>query len=322
MKNFETYQEMRQVLGRLFDEGQLDEAVQLLSWALDAFPDHLRANIFNLAYIHAQKGDFQDALKVLRMGLDKAQVWFGPLEMAEEGWTRVKTLSGYQAIQKEYERLYQAAQKAARTELKVQTPEDYDPSLHYPLFIALHGGGETLADFMPNWRSPKLRSEFIVAYPQSSRVISMNGFSWMGDEMDRQEIAAVYAQVVRDYAVDSKQVLTGGFSAGGHQVLTLLLDETPVVRSCGFVALCPQVPEVEDPQAACGIAARGQRGVLLTTEMDQRIEDQKAFAEKLQEAGVPLRVVVTPNIGHWYPADLPEQIDSAIDFIFEKPDVS
>ena len=49
------------------------------------------------------------------------------------------------------------------TSVKIEavTPSGYDPAKKYPLFIALHGGGE-----------------FITAYVQSTQVASMTGFHW------------------------------------------------------------------------------------------------------------------------------------------------
>jgi hypothetical protein len=97
--------------------------------------------------------------------------------------------------------------------------------------------------------------------------------------------------------------------------LTLLLDEDELVPVRGFVALCPPVPENNPPEALARIAVRGQRGALLTTEMDNRVEGQQNLAATFQDGGVPLQFEITPNIGHWYPQDFNEKLDEAIDFI-------
>jgi hypothetical protein len=49
-------------------------------------------------------------------------------------------------------------------------------------------------------------------------------------------------------------------------------------------------------------------GPLLTTELDNRLADQRALAAAFQSGGVPLQFKITPNIGRWYPPDLVEKI--------------
>ena len=314
MYDFPDYATMRQKIGELFGQQKFEDAGAILKWALKEFPDHLGANVFNLAFMQVQINQPEKAIETLQYGLDH-DVWFGPFELGIDVWAPVKEMDAFKQIQARCEEFREQAQKLAKPELVVVPPKDYDPSQKYPLFIALHGGGETVETFKPQWSSPKLESEFIVAYPQSSRVISMNGFSWTGEPPDRQEIVDVYQAVCDEYNVDSDQILMGGFSAGGHLTLTLLLDEKQVVPMRGFIVLCPPVPEGYTSEAIARIAERGQRGVLLTTEMDNRVEDQRELAAAFQEGRVPLQFEVTSNIGHWYPPDLAEKIDDGIEFI-------
>jgi pimeloyl-ACP methyl ester carboxylesterase len=123
--------------------------------------------------------------------------------------------------------------------------------------------------------------------------------------------------VCESYAVDTDRVIIGGFSAGGHMAMTLLLAEDEAFPVRGFVVLCPPVPEDYPPEAVALIATRGQRGLFLTTEMDNRVEDQRKLAAAFEAGGVPLKFEVTPNIGHWYPPDLVDKIDEAINFILK-----
>jgi tetratricopeptide (TPR) repeat protein len=180
MENFSTYTEMRGKVGELFQEGKLAEAAEILEWALNQYPDHLLANTYNLATCYAFLDDPDKAIRALAYGLDHG-IWYGLWDFAAEFWEPVKALDAFQDIQTLSDEYFQEAQKASKPTLTVTMPEMYDPTREYPLFIALHGGGETVEDFKPQWTSFRLVNEFIVAYPQSSRVVSMKGFSWLGD---------------------------------------------------------------------------------------------------------------------------------------------
>ncbi len=61
--------------------------------------------------------------------------------------------------------------------------------------MALHGGGENVAMLKPNWVSPRLQAEFIVAYVQSSQVASMDGFHWQDEDRTRRDLQAAYGEV-------------------------------------------------------------------------------------------------------------------------------
>jgi hypothetical protein len=62
---------------------------------------------------------------------------------------------------------------------------------------------------------------------------------------------------------------------------------------------------------------RGVRGTILTTEMDPRLSDQKKMNEILKTVNFPCEFIITPDIGHWFPEDLDNKIDNAIDFILK-----
>jgi acetyl esterase/lipase len=314
MAQFSTYAEMRQQVGKLFGEGRHAKAAEILEWGLHEFPDHLSANVFNLALMRVMLDQPNAAIQAFEFGLERG-VWFGPWELGADAWDPIRETESFKTVQSRSESLREEAQSKAKPELTIAPPADFDPAKTYPLFIALHGGGETVEAFKPQWTSPELENEFIVAYPQSSRVISMTGFSWTGEDPDEQEIVDAYQAACRDYNVDTSRVIMGGFSSGGHLTLSLLLAEEPTVPVCGFVVLCPPVPKEYPVEAVARIVDRGQRGVMLTTEMDGRVDDQRKLAEAFQAGGVPLTFEVLPNIGHWYPPDMGRRIDRAIEFI-------
>lgn len=313
---FATYQEMRAHIGKLYQQKKYAEAAEILQKALKQFPDHLHANAHNLALMNVQLKEYKKALEALGYGLEKG-IWFGKYDFYAEIWAPLKEAEGFKSFEQKNEARRQEAQKAVKSKLEVLVPEDYDESKKYPLFLALHGGGENIDVFKPQWTSDLLQSKFIVAFPQSSQIVSMDGYNWTEDiELAKKEIREAYKKIIQDYPVDKSQVIVGGFSSGGVASLEIVLDDTvPVI---GFVVLCPAKPEDFTAQKVAEAKKRGIRGTLLTTEMDPRLPDQKEMAEIMKAHNLPLEFIVTPNIGHWYPEDLDKKIDSAINHIMKK----
>ena len=149
-----------------------------------------------------------------------------------------------------------------------------------------------------------------MAFVQSSQVADMKGFHWQEDAVTLKELTLAYRQIQQQVAIDPRQVYIGGFSSGGYGSMIALFDGTIPVR--GFVILCPELPADPDDARLALLAKRRIRGTLLTTELDRRLERQKAFVKRLNAGKLDVRLKVTPNIGHWYPENLPQLIDQAL----------
>jgi predicted esterase len=305
-----SYQDMREEVVELYGQERFAEAAEILTDALVHYPDHIMANTINLALMHVRMETVDKGLEALIYGLDHG-IWYGKYAFLDPTWEPLKAAVGWAAFEDRNRQAKESAAKAVEPRLEVVFPENYDPNRAYPLFIALHGGGENIDLFMPNWGSPVLAQEFIVAFPQSTQLIAMNGYNWTEDiPRSLREIGEAYDQIVAQHPVDEAQVFVGGFSSGGVASLEVVLKGTLPVR--GFVVLCPAMPDDFSPEAVRAASERGIRGTLLTTEMDGRVDQQRRMADIMKEEGLPLEFHITPDIGHWYPDDLAARIDEAI----------
>jgi predicted esterase len=254
-------------------------------------------------------------MEALEYALDH-DIWFSTYTLGAEIWAPLRGSERFASIESRNEAFRQEAQREARPERLVVPPEGYDKTQTYPLFIALHGGGENMAHFQEVWTSSKMTTEFVTAYLQSSQVTGMDEYNWTEDlEISTREIAQAYREIIDEYPVAEDRVIVGGFSSGG--VATLEVALTDAIPLTGFIALCPAKPESFAEESVARAKARGLRGTLLTSEMDPRLPEQKEMAAILEKAGLPHQFVVTPNVGHWIPEDLGAQIDSAIGHILE-----
>jgi len=311
-----SYGEMRAEVGRLFQQEEYAEAEEVLEKALGLYPDHILANATNLATVRMFLNDPPGALAALSYGMNHG-VWYSKYAFVDDLWAMAKQLPAWAEFQRQNEAAMLSARDDVRPRMEVSLPEGYDPERQYPLFLALHGGGENIDLFMPEWRSPLLQRDFIVAFPQSTQLVAMNGYNWIEDVATTlKELREAYEQVVEQYTVDREQVLIGGFSSGGVAALEVVLQDAIPVK--GFVVLCPAMPDGFTPQRVENARDRGIRGTLLTTEMDGRLDQQRRMDEILTQEGLVHEFYVTPNIGHWYPEDLPNRIDRAINHILRR----
>ena len=307
---FDDYQSMRAHFGELYQQGSLQQAADLLQAALPRFPDHLGANAFNLAVVNGRLGETSGGLEALNYALDQG-VWFNIYGLDSPAFDPYRELEGFETLVARNDALRLKAQATSTPGLKVVLPEGYSVDQEYPLFIALHGGSGNMEAFSKTWKSELLTREFVVAYPQSSLLVSMTGYSWTQDlEVSRREVTAAYHQLVSEYSIDHNEVVIGGFSAGGIASLEVVLgNDFPLTA---FVVLCPLRPEDFNLETLIEVRDRGVRGTILTTEMDPNVEAQREMAELLGSSQFPHEFVVTPNVGHWIPDNLAEMLDRAI----------
>jgi predicted esterase len=304
------YETVRSRLGELWQEERYEEAATLLEDALPRFPDHVQVNAFNLALVRGRLGETASGMEALRYALSRG-VWFSVYAFGQPQWDGYREQGGFADILASNDSLRAVAQRHARPGVKVVLPDAYDREGEYPLFIALHGGGGNMEDFSETWESGLLSDSFVVAYLQSSRVASMDGYSWTLDlDVSRAEIVDAYHRLIDDYPIDVEQVVVGGFSAGGIAALDVVLRDT--LPAAGFVVLCPGRPDSFTDAAVARMADRGVRGTILTTEMDPNLSVQREMVELLEHAGVQHQFVVTPDVGHWIPEHLDAMIDQAI----------
>lgn len=313
-REFGSYKEMRDYLGELFNQKKYAEAASLLESVLDRFPDNVMANTYNLATARMFLGEADKALEALEEG-HRRGIYYGIWDFEAALWEPIRKAGRFEAFRKENSARIGDAQKKATMKIEVMTPKDYNPANPYPLFIALHGGGESMADFKPNWTSPRLRGEFITAYVQSSQVAGMRGFHWQDASLTGRDLEAAYERILEKYRVDDGGVLIGGFSSGGFAALVTAFHGSLPVR--GFVALCPEVPQTIRDEDILEAKARGLRGTLLTSEQDNRVERQRELAGRWEKLGLATEFHVTPNIGHWFPKDFEQLLDRAIGQILD-----
>lgn len=310
-KIYTKYEDLHAKLVELYQAKNYTEAITLTEKHLDAFPDKIHQITYNLALFYTLSGDYEKAAKALNYGHSKG-IFYGVWDFFAGVWKPFLESQAGKDFVAENDKRVKAAQDKAELQVEIVLPENYDASKKYPLFIALHGGGENLAEFKPNWISPIMKKDYIVAYLQSTQVASMTGFHWQDDATTKKDIAKAYEIIIKKHQINEKEILMGGFSSGGYGSMIIAFNKTIPVK--GLVLLCPPIPELTGEQLdeAC---IRGLHVMMLTTELDHRLEQQKELVGKMAKANIATKFEIFPNIGHWYPKDLPERIDAAINFI-------
>ncbi len=212
---------------------------------------------------------------------------------------------------------YAGASPAAGTpgpRWKVVTPEGYDASRSYPLFIVLHGANSYLEDVLPVFKLERYKGDYLLAFIESTEKAQYAGYTWYREiDKGRATIRQCYEKITEAYRVDTERVIIGGFSAGGTMAIDIVLNE--VIPAVGFVGSCPGKPRSFDDEKVRAAAGRGVRGVMIAGQDDYYGERQLDMASVFDEVGFEYRHILIEGLGHDYPEDLPERLDRAMEFL-------
>jgi len=119
-KEFSTYAEMRKHFGELYQQKKLEEAADLLEWALTRFPDHVEANAFNLALVYGQLQEYDKGIKTLEYAFDHG-IWFSIYMFNQKNWAPFSEREEFKEMLARNEALRQEAQKHTKPEILVLT---------------------------------------------------------------------------------------------------------------------------------------------------------------------------------------------------------
>ncbi|MDX9864512.1 MAG: hypothetical protein RBT34_06885 [Anaerolineaceae bacterium] len=309
-----TYQALESIGEWLYQTGQFDSFIELYQGELENFPDYLPEMIRDLAYVHLARGDKEDAVALLSAGLERGY-FFG---MPEDGIfvQQLGAMPKFNELKTYNTKLQNIARQSAQPQWVVKLPDGYDLLHSYPLFLSLHGYGENIAVMQRFWHAPLLKEKFIHAYLQSSQVVELKNFGWDDAALARQEIVQMTSEITDHHPVQLDRIFIGGFSQGATLSIDLAVTQALPIR--GFIALCPRKPASVQSELLRNLHETGLKGVILTGEKDAALDSQKEMVRDFEQAQLPHRFEVTPGLAHWFPENLPDQLNRALQFLLEE----
>ncbi|MCP5097183.1 MAG: hypothetical protein GY943_16675 [Chloroflexi bacterium] len=301
-----TFDEHERTVLKFFQEGAYQQSFDLLAAHVDDFPEQVSFNFYmrTCAAVRLEKNAL--ALDLLTEALD-AGIWY-----SEPIFRQSPSLQPLQGIARFEELVKVSAAKAAESqgdgEVKTAVPDTQPP---YPLLLALHGNGSSVAAEFRQWETAVSHGKLLVA-PQSSQSLWAGSHSWTDEESAAKEITAHLAEVEKMHDIDWQNTLVGGFSMGANVALWLALSGT--VAAQRFMLVGPGGPHFDDPSKWQPLIeqAKGRdlQGMILFSHDDPHIEPKKIeeTAVLLNNAGFNCELVPYTGLLHEYPPDFADRL--------------
>lgn len=344
---YDSFKQLEKDYSVLYEQNKYQEAIVLLEKGIESLPNdefqkHLYTLIFHKVKLYSDCKMYEECLAALTYLIEKGFVC--PLN-----WSRFKPLNGdksYSKLKQKNELLRARDQEKAKFRYAIDVPEGYTKEKRYPLFFNLHGDGENIEIHSQYWKSDVLlRKGFIVVSIQASQVTHHNGYAWLkrifnveksGEWKDLEhvyplsedsylikacynsayeEIKACYDLVLQQYSIDKECIIIGGFSGGATAAIDITMANIIPIK--GFISLCSQKPKSFTKENIEIANQRGIKGVFMEGEDDTPVQEVEEMIKICEERGVPYQYNINKGIGHWYPEDLDDKLEQALNFIMD-----
>jgi hypothetical protein len=313
---------------RFYNESRYSEALEVARDAAKNFPDYDAKTSFWIACLQSRLGHYAEAILTLQDAV-KRKVWWPAEVLRDTDLDPIRGRAEFKTLEAECNSLKreQMNQKTS-PDLMVHLPPGYSEGKDWPALMVFHQRyGERPELSAAPWL-PVLSIGMILAVPWSSQVYAHDGRSWDSLKVSEKDVQWAFSKL-KDYWLDSKNLVVGGFSQGGALSIYTALKRTVPVR--GFVAVAPSdwiIPE-EKPATERQLPSeaflstveasdcRGLRGSIIIGDKDPFFPKIKQLYELMVEKGLEGRMHVETGLGHEYPENFGDKLRTALDFVLE-----
>lgn len=276
-----------------------------------------QAQIYNFRYAIACKAGLNNlAMQLLREAIIEKGYWYsyGYL-MGDDDLKPLYQYKDFAEMANLCKERELQAQKEAKSELKVLTPEYIADGENIPLIIALHGNQENINITEDYW-SPCVKNNSTLALPQSSQIEFSDAYVWNDLEKGAKELKEHFSKIVEAYNVDSQKIILGGFSAGARVALYAILND--IIQVKGFIFLGPYLPEIEELHLLDRLKQKGIKCYIICGDKDEDcFEGSNNFVEMLNQRSIPNIYKVVPGLKHDYPVNFTQELEGAISYLIK-----
>lgn len=316
----------------LADEDKYKEALTLLEEGLKALKEgELEKDFFNVmidkCWFYCECKMYEEAINLFSQLVEKGYIC--PMDWPYKGLIEN---AKYEKLKERNDILFHEAEKNSKLEYEVYLPKGYSKDKKYPLFLNLHGDGDNMEYHRKYWNEEFfLKKGFIVVYLQSSQISCHRGFKWVSKEFYKEsienrknptlyygahdEVKALYNFITKEYLIDENQVIIGGFSGGAIASIDIALSN--IIPLKGVIALCSRKPKKFNRENLMELSKKATKLVFMEGEEDTPVKDVEDMMRICSEIQSPYEYYINTGVGHWYPDDLEQKLDDALNFILK-----
>ncbi|UCH32163.1 MAG: hypothetical protein JSV05_01880 [Candidatus Bathyarchaeota archaeon] len=311
------FQRLQELIEKRLDDEEYERGLKLCLTAIKRFPEKpTLTHSWTLDFL-VSLGKKKEAITVLEHGL-RHGAWWSP-KLLKTGWKGLADQPKFQKILKVVRKRFDEETAIAKAELIVRTSEKYLREKASPLLLILHGAYSNNNNSQHTWMSSFKESSVLLAFLQSSQIMSSDHFVWDDEDKALREVKRALSILIGKYRINRSKVILGGVSRGAEVALLSLFSGN--TQADGFIAVIPSVGaftkrfiKTTHPLIRKDIV----RGFIITGEKDPRHPNTKTVYKFLKEQGIACQFHSVPGAGHTIPEDFDLILKKAINFVLKE----
>lgn len=305
------FDSLMQTINLLEESNNYEKARTLAMEKWKEYPEYWFDLAKEIVYLNSKTGRYKENLLIFREG--HAMGYFFFLHPGLKSSQPYKEFEQFDQIAADDQKLRDQANKNASLKYRVCLPEVYSIEDNYPLMIILHGGGSSMEKALKKWQPYEWNDNCIIVFMQSSFHLSSNTYGWSKyDPRSRKEIKEAYWEIIRDYPVDTTDIILSGISAGATMALDLYVNN--IIPLSGLLAFSPAVPREFMNIGDHEKELKDRLAVIIYGELESeaRMKDLEEIGQAFHKLSLPCQVFKIAGLGHNYPDDFPYWIRRGI----------
>lgn len=298
---------------RLYQDGQFQEAYDLLTDAARHYPDEGK-RIYEWRFdLAARLGKPELSESIFQEALDSGFFYGDRTLRTDEDLKDMQGRPVFEALVRRDLEILAEAQKHATPELEILY-HGKESINEKPLFMALHGNNSNVEKLRQYWGA-LWNTEYLVALPQSSQLSGKGIYVWNDMQIVEQELRGHYSEIKEKYLIDPTKTIISGFSKGGHVAVDAAVKG--YLPAKGFLAVAPYIgnPEELAPHFDV-IQNKHLRGFIIAGGKDDEcISSATWLHDEMKAHGLRCEIKVYPEMGHDFPDDFDTILPEIIQFL-------
>jgi predicted esterase len=306
-------QATRKEFGDAYRKGDWERAVNLGLELQRLLPESTREQ-YNLACVLALNEEVDSALDWLARAAASGFCRISLLD-ADPDLDAVRDLAGYPIVREmiaknNRDRRRAVYENAASNPPLTILPANFAGDGPRPLIIALHGFGDTAANYPQLWGPVAGEFGAILLVPDGPRPVG-NGRGW-GNVDEADAVVEATLEYARErFDVDWDRVVLTGFSQGGFMALALGSRHPDL-----FIGVIPMaggyIPEIDAPAKA---NVGDPRYYFMVGSRDRAADEVRLAASDFEAAGYEVDLRVLSGTGHTFPRRTTTELRKALRFV-------
>ncbi|MGH9123409.1 MAG: alpha/beta hydrolase [Acidimicrobiales bacterium] len=295
----------------LYDRHLFAEGLQAAEAAVEPFPEFSARTSWFRACLLCRLERFDEAVEVLRAGVDHGEWWSEEMLRTDGDITLLRWLDGFEEVVARSVSLSVAAQEKSAPTLAVLEPEAATGDQPRPVLIALHGSGG-LPGVGECWELA-CDEGWLVALPRSSRLVAADTPVWDDLHQARHELQQHLKDLKTRYRIDERRIVLAGFSQGASVAVELGVEGR--LGATGVLAVAPWF-DVDRPMLEDLLDARPPLYLVMGQD-DRGLKTVLRARAELERAGFVCHLDERPGVGHEFPPDGKQMLQSALAVVGE-----